>query len=130
MFIPYDDYVRHRGDPVTNGSGRQIGCNRKGHKCVVVPESNIEKRKRQRIENSVFVRIVDDGRHTVGAGQMEQKFLDLSDFIRAQCGALVPSSGLPLHVPLSGGGDGSSPWPKAGHRIDPLPPQACARPAR
>ena len=48
MYIPWQDHVRDHGDPRSNGKGHQTGNNSKGELCVIVPESNIEKRRRTR----------------------------------------------------------------------------------
>jgi len=49
LYIPYDDYVAKHGSPTENGKGHSTGYNNRNELCVIVPESNIMKRKRQRV---------------------------------------------------------------------------------
>jgi hypothetical protein len=45
LYIPWMDYVQEHSDPRTNGKGHQTGHNSKNELCVIVPESNVEKRR-------------------------------------------------------------------------------------
>jgi hypothetical protein len=108
LFIPLADYIASYGDPASNGHGHRRGKNRKGQDCMIVPESNIENRKKQRVEKSVLSRTVDDGKHKIGDNHMQDKFGDLTGVIRASCGASSNSSGTSLAALMAQQGGGGS----------------------
>jgi len=108
LFIPLADYIMANGDPKTNGLGHSSAKNRKGVDCVVVPESNIQKRKVQRVEKASLQRCIDNGKNQVGEGQLLQKFEDLGNVIRMACGSASSGGGTSLAFLLSASGSGGN----------------------
>jgi hypothetical protein len=73
LYIPFWEYVKKKGDPRTNGEGHITGKNRRNQICVIVPESNILRRKRQHSESARISREIDDGQDLLEEGLLECK---------------------------------------------------------
>ena len=74
LYIPIADYREEHGDPETNGKGHKRGKNLDGQDCVLVPESNIMKRRRETRDSIKLVRVLDEGNDELGKQTLVNKF--------------------------------------------------------
>lgn len=109
LLVPWSEYVDAYGDPRSNGKGHSTTQNSMGMLCVVVPESNIERRKRQRVSKTQHRRVLDDGRDKLTDDQLVTKFRDVSNQQLAAAGVSSSgAAGCTLDSLLGGGIGGGS----------------------
>ena len=99
LFVTEEDYTKKFGSPTKNGKGHRRELNSKGEPCVVMPESNVERRRHSQTEKARLRRTIDNDKNNVGEGQLEEKFGTLRSLISGAVGG----TGAPLSS-LSGGG--------------------------
>eukprot|EP00973_Karenia_brevis_P026041 3593410-Karenia_brevis.AAC.1 len=82
LYVPYDDYVKDQGDPLQNGKGHRIGWDIKGRKCVIMPESNCMRRRKETVDSLSLKRKLDESEgpdDPRGDDHLDQKFKSLSN---------------------------------------------------
>ena len=60
------------------------GKDNRKRKCVIVPETSYVKRKRAQVSKSVLEQVVDDGSSELAAGQVEQKFGNVTKLLESE----------------------------------------------